>query len=136
MGYKLIGLAVAGACGALARYGLSGLFQRGQQIGFPWGTLTVNVLGCLICSKFRHVRGFLFGLICTLTQQRFAVSPETRAILLVGFLGSFTTFSAFLFETDQMLEQGEWLMAGLNLAGELGLGLAAYLLGAFLGRTI
>jgi CrcB protein len=125
MGYKLIGLAVAGACGALARYGLSGLFQRGQQIGFPWGTLTVNVLGC-----------FLFGLIWTLTQQRFAVSPETRAILLVGFLGSFTTFSAFLFETDQMLEQGEWLMAGLNLAGELGLGLAAYLLGAFLGRTI
>jgi CrcB protein len=125
MGYKLIGLAVAGACGALARYGLSGLFQRGQQIGFPWGTLTVNVLGC-----------FLFGLIWTLTQQRFTVSPETRAIILVGFLGSFTTFSAFLFETDQMLEQGEWLMAGLNLAGELGLGLAAYLLGAFLGRTI
>jgi CrcB protein len=125
MGYKLIGLAVAGACGALARYGLSGLFQRGQQIGFPWGTLTVNVLGC-----------FLFGLIWTLTQQRFTVSPETRAIILVGFLGSLTTFSAFLFETDQMLEQGEWLMAGLNLAGELGLGLAAYLLGAFLGRTI
>ena len=125
MGYKLIGLAVAGACGALARYGLSGVFQRGQHIGFPWGTLTVNVLGC-----------FLFGLIWTLTQQRFTVSPETRAIILVGFLGAFTTFSAFLFETDQRLEQGEWLMAGLNLAGELGLGLAAYLLGAFLGRTI
>jgi len=125
MGYKLIGLAVAGACGAMARYGLYRLFQRGQHIGFPWGTLTVNVLGC-----------FLFGLIWTLTQQRFTVSPETRAIILVGFLGSFTTFSAFLFETDQMLEQGEWLMAGLNLAGELGLGLAAYLLGAFLGRTI
>lgn len=125
MGYKLMVLAVAGACGALARYGLAGLFQRGQHIGFAWGTLTVNVLGC-----------FLFGLIWTLTQQRFLVSPETRAILLVGFLGSFTTFSAFLFETDQMLEQGEWLMAGLNLAGELGLGLAAYLLGAFLGRAI
>jgi len=96
MGYKLMGLAVAGACGTLARYGLAGLVQRGQHIGSPWGTLTVNVLGC-----------FLFGLIWTLTQQRFLVSPETRAILLVGFLGSFTTFSAFLFETDQMLEQGE-----------------------------
>ena len=90
-----------------------------------------------MCIRDRNVLGcFLFGLIWTLTQQRFLVSPETRAILLVGFLGSFTTFSAFLFETDQMLEQGEWLMAGLNLAGELGLGLAAYLLGAFLGRAI
>lgn len=125
MGYKLIGLAVAGAFGALARYGLAGLLQRGEHISFPWGTLTVNVLGC-----------FLFGLIWTLMQQRFLVSPETRAILLVGFLGSFTTFSAFLFETDQMLENAEWLMAGLNLAGELGLGLAAYLFGAFLGRMI
>lgn len=125
MGYKLIGLALAGACGALARYGLAGLFQRAQQMGFPWGTLTVNALGC-----------FLFGLIWTLTQQRLAISPETRTIVLVGFLGSFTTFSTFLFETDQMLEHAEWVMAGLNLTGQLGLGLAAYLLGAFLGRMI
>jgi len=125
MWYKLIGLGVAGACGALARYGLAGLFQRGQQMGFPWGTLTVNVLGC-----------FLFGLIWTLTQQRFAVSPDTRTIVLVGFLGSFTTFSAFLFETDQMLEHAEWFVAGLNLAGELGLGLLAYLLGTLLGRMV
>ena len=125
MWYKLIGLGVAGACGALARYGLAGLFQRGQQMGFPWGTLTVNVLGC-----------FLFGPIWTLTQQRFAVSPDTRTIVLVGFLGSFTTFSAFLFETDQMLEHAEWFVAGLNLAGELGLGLLAYLLGTLLGRMV
>lgn len=125
MWYKLIGLSIAGACGALARYGLAGLFQRTQQVGFPWGTLTVNVLGC-----------FLFGLIWTLTQQRFVISPDTRTIILVGFLGSFTTFSAFLFETDQMLERAEWFVAGLNLACELGLGLAAYLVGAFLGRTL
>lgn len=125
MWYKLIGLGVAGACGALARYGLAGLFQRGQRMGFPWGTLSVNVLGC-----------FLFGPIWTLTQQRFVVSPDTRTIVLVGFLGSFTTFSAFLFETDQMLEHAEWFVAGLNLAGELGLGLLAYLLGSFLGRMV
>jgi fluoride exporter len=125
MWYKLIGLAVAGACGALARYGLSGLIQRGHQTGFPWGTLAVNVLGC-----------FLFGLIWTVSQQRLTISSDTRTIVLVGFLGSFTTFSAFLFETDQMLEHGEWLVAGLNLASELGLGLGAYLLGAFLGRLI
>jgi len=125
MGYKLIGLAVAGACGALARYGLAGLFQRGPHMSFPWGTLTVNVLGC-----------FLFGLIWTLAQQRLIISPDLRTAILVGFLGSFTTFSSLIFETDQMLEHAEWLMAGLNLAGALGLGLAAYLLGAFLGRVV
>lgn len=125
MAYKLIGLAVAGACGALARYGLAGLLQRGPHLGFPWGTLTVNVLGC-----------FLFGLVWTLTQQRWALSPEARTVILAGFLGSFTTFSAFIFETDQMLEHAEWLVAGLNLIGGLGLGLGAYLLGAFLGRAV
>jgi hypothetical protein len=68
--------------------------------------------------------------------ERLAISPETRTIVLVGFLGSFTTFSTFLFETDQMLEHAEWVMAGLNLTGQLGLGLAAYLLGVFLGRVV
>ena len=94
-------------------------------MGFPWGTLTVNVLGC-----------FLFGLIWTLTQQRFMIGVETRTILLVGFLGSFTTFSTFLFETDQMIEHAELLLVGLNVVGQLGLGLGAYLLGAFLGRVM
>jgi CrcB protein len=125
MGYKLIGLALAGACGALARYGLAGLFQRGGLADFPWGTLVVNALGC-----------FLFGLLWILTQQRFAISPETRTIILVGFLGSFTTFSSFLFETNQMLEHGQWLLTGLNLVGGLALGWGAYLFGAFLGRMI
>jgi CrcB protein len=122
---RVIALAVAGACGTLARYGLAGLVQRGQLTSFPWGTLTVNVLGC-----------FLFGLIWTLTQQRLVISGETRTIILIGFLGSFTTFSAFLFETDQMLEHRQWLLAGLNMVAELGLGLGAYLLGALLGRIV
>ncbi len=125
MAYKLIGLALAGALGALARYGLGGLFQRSSPADFPWGTLAVNALGC-----------FLFGLIWTATQQRLALSPEMRTILLVGFLGAFTTFSSFVFETNQMLEHGEWLMATLNLAAELGLGWTAFLAGAFLGRLV
>ncbi len=125
MAYKLIGLAIAGALGALARYGLGGLFQRSSPAEFPWGTLLVNALGCL-----------LFGLIWTATQQRFAISPETRTILLVGFLGAFTTFSSFVFETNQMLEHGEWLVATLNVAGELGIGWGAFLCGSFIGRSI
>ncbi len=125
MTWKLLGLALAGALGSLARYGLAGLIQRGDHSGFPWGTLAVNMLGC-----------FLFGLIWTLTQHRFLLSGETRMILLVGFLGSFTTFSAFLFETDQMIEHSQWFLAGANVLGELAAGLAAYLLGAALGRLM
>ncbi|NCA83556.1 MAG: CrcB family protein [Opitutae bacterium] len=125
MSLKITGLAVAGACGALARYGLAGLLDRQMGSSFPWGTLAVNVAGC-----------FLFGLIWTLTQERWLIGGEMRMIVLVGFVGSFTTFSAFLFETDQMIEHAEWFMASLNLAGELGLGLVAYLAGAFVGRLL
>lgn len=122
---KLLWLALAGALGTLARYGLSGWVQRGANSGFPWGTLAVNALGC-----------FLFGLVWTLTQERLPIPGAVRAVVLIGFLGSFTTFSAFLFETDQMLEQSQWLLAGLNVTGELAAGLAAYLSGAALGRLI
>ena len=125
MWHKIVGLTVAGACGALARYGLAGAIERFNHSGFPWGTLAVNVLGC-----------FLFGLIWTFTQDRLWVSAEMRIVILVGFLGSFTTFSAFLFETHQMLAHAQWLMAGLNMLGGLAAGLGAYLLGAFLGRLI
>lgn len=122
---KFVGLTVAGGCGTLARYILAGLIQRGNHSGFPWGTLAVNVLGC-----------FIFGLVWALTQQRLLISGEARTVILVGFLGSFTTFSAFLFETDQFLENAQWLMAGVNVIAELAVGLGAYLLGAFLGGLI
>ena len=125
MGQKLFWLAVAGACGSLARYGLAGWIQSGLRSGFPWGTLAVNVLGC-----------FAFGLIWSLTQERMAIGPEVRTIVMVGFLGSFTTFSAFLFETEQMLEHAEWLAAALNVGGELAAGFLAYVLGVALGRWI
>ena len=125
MSSKLFWLALAGACGALARYGLGGWIQSGLRSGFPWGTLAVNALGC-----------FAFGLVWTLAQERMAISPEVRTIVLVGFLGSFTTFSAFLFETEQMIEHAEWLTAALNVTGELAAGFVAYLLGAGLGRWI
>lgn len=125
MWQKLFWLAVAGACGSMARYGLGGLVQGGVRSGFPWGTLAVNALGC-----------FAFGVVWSLAQQRLAISPELRTIILVGFLGSFTTFSAFIFETEQMFERAEWLMAGANVVLELFAGFAAYLLGAGLARLI
>lgn len=125
MWQKLVGLAIAGACGSLLRYGLGGLVQRFHVGVFPWGTLTVNVLGCL-----------LFGLAWSLLEGRVALSPETRTVLLVGFLGAFTTFSTFVFETDQLLGDAQWLLASLNVVGGLALGLAAYRLGTLLGRLL
>lgn len=125
MGQKLLWLALAGACGTLARYGLGGWAQRLAPPGFPWGTLVVNVSGC-----------FVFGLVWTLAQQRLVIAPELRTVVLVGFLGAFTTFSSLVFETEQLMAQSEWLRAALNAFGSLAAGLAAYVLGAWLGRPV
>ena len=95
-------LAIA-AGGAVARYGLSTAVYAWLGRGFPWGTLVVNVLGS----------GIMGGLF-VLFLERMSVSPEWRAVVLVGFLGAFTTFSAFSMETFQLLENGEILKAVLN----------------------
>jgi len=125
MWHKLIGFAVAGALGTLARYALAGIVQQNTNPGFPWGTWAVNAIGC-----------FAFSAIWSVTQERLMMSGETRTIILVGFLGAFTTFSAFIFETSEFIEHGQWLMAGLNVIGQSAVGLAAFILGAFFARAI
>jgi fluoride exporter len=101
---KLVLLCVAGAAGTLARFFLAGIVQRLHPYDFPWGTLAVNALGCL-----------LFGIVWSLAEGRGVISPQTRAIILVGFMGAFTTFSTFAFETSQLMHRGEMLAAGGNL---------------------
>jgi fluoride exporter len=118
-------LAVFGALGTLARYGLSGWVQRLGGAGFPWGTLAVNALGCL-----------LFGLVWALAEERLLISGQTRFILLTGFMGAFTTFSTFAFESSQMLRDGEWLLAGLNLVAQNLLGLLCMAAGIAVGRWL
>lgn len=122
---KLVGLAIAGAAGTLFRYGITGFTQKIAHSTYPWGTLTVNTIGC-----------FLFGLIWTFAAERVLISGDMRLVILTGFLGSFTTFSAFLFETDQLIEGSQWLLAGINVAGNVIAGLIAYLLGAAAARLI
>ena len=122
---KLIFIALAGGLGTLARYGLSGLAQRWAGSGFPWGTLTVNALGCL-----------LFGIIWALTSERFALSPEVRVIVLIGFLGAFTTFSTYVGETGQMLQNSQWLLAGGNILLQNTIGLALFFIGVALARWV
>ena len=122
---KLAWLAGAGALGTLARYGLAGLVQRLHQSEFPWGTLAVNALGC-----------FAFGIVWTLAEERLVIGGETRAILLIGFMGAFTTFSTYAFETSAMLRDAEWMLAAANALAQNVLGVVAFFLGVALGRAL
>ncbi|MBN2451545.1 MAG: fluoride efflux transporter CrcB [Lentisphaeria bacterium] len=125
MWQKLLCIGLAGACGTLARYGLSGLLQRWAGSGFPWGTLGVNALGCLA-----------FGVVWSLASIRMSLSPELRAILLVGFLGAFTTFSTFVSESGQLVADGEYLRALCNVLLQNGIGLVLFAAGMALGRLL
>lgn len=124
MAGKLLGICIAGALGALCRYGLSGLVHKIGGAGFPWGTLVVNMTGC-----------FLVGLLWALFENRFSLSPEIRIVVLVGFMGAFTTFSAFALETGELLRSSGFLYASANILLHNGLGLALLLAGQALGKT-
>ena len=125
MGQKLLWLAVAGAIGTLSRYALAGFVQRLAGGVFPWGTLAVNGLGC-----------FVFGVIWAMAGERLALGPELRTIVLVGFLGAFTTFSALISESGLLAMDSEWLWATANLLVQNVLGIVTFFLGLLLGRTI
>lgn len=121
---KLLLLALAGAAGTLARYGLSGLMQRLSGAAFPFGTLAVNAAGCL-----------LFGFVWALYEGR-VISPEARVVVLVGFMGAFTTFSSFAFETGELLRDGQLSYAALNIIAQNAIGIAVFFAGLFIGKFI
>ena len=120
---KLILLGAAGAMGTLARYACSSLSYRLLGTVFPWGTLFVNVTGC-----------FLFGVIVGLTKQSDHVEGDLRFFALTGFLGAFTTFSTFAFETTDRLRAAEWSTGFANFAAQNALGLTAAWCGLLLGE--
>ncbi|MBI5521123.1 MAG: fluoride efflux transporter CrcB [Desulfarculus sp.] len=122
---KLFYIGLAGALGTLARYGLSGWVQRLGDFSYPWGTTAVNLLGC-----------FLFGLVWTWAEARLWFTGEMRAVVLVGFMGGFTTFSSFAFETGMLLKDSQWLMACANLVLQNLVGLVALALGWAAGKAI
>ena len=94
-----------GFAGALLRYGLSGFVHRRLPLAtFPYGTLAVNVIGCLS-----------IGIIAGLAESRQLFGPELRTFALVGLLGGFTTFSTFGYETIAMARDGETLRAATNV---------------------
>jgi len=122
---ELLAVGAGGFVGAIARYGLSGLVYRWFGESFPVGTLAVNLLGCLV-----------IGLLSALSEDRQALSAHARLFVMIGLLGSFTTFSTFGYETVELLRSGSVKLALLNAVGSVVLGLAAVILGRTLFRLL
>lgn len=117
-------VAVGSAVGGASRYGLALAIQQRAGVGFPWGTLIVNVTG-----------SFLLGFLFRWTIATHA-SPELRALLTTGFCGGYTTFSTFSLETVRLMEDGEYRRAGLYIALSVGISLAATLAGISAAREL
>jgi CrcB protein len=121
----LLAIAFGGGLGSLLRHFLATAVQTVSGSAFPWGILTVNVLG-----------GLLMGIIVELGALKFAFSLETRAFLTTGLLGGFTTFSAFSLDTVLLIERGDWSGAALYVTASVALSIAALFIGLWLVRTL
>ncbi len=109
---RIVLIALFGAAGTLARYGLQGAVQVRAGGTFPYGTLLVNLTGC-----------FLLGLIAQFTLNRMVISPDWRMAIAVGLFGGFTTFSSFGWETAKMMEEGQWMRASVYVGASVVAGL-------------
>jgi len=122
---QLLAIALGGATGAVMRFLVSTGVHRLAGRDFPYGTLSVNVVGSL-------VMGFLYIILI----ERASLGAEWRAVLLVGFLGAFTTFSTFSIETLNLIENGELIKAGTNVIISVVLCLLAAWSGVYVGRQL
>jgi len=120
MGYLLI--AIGGAIGAVARYVVGSAVHSRVVGNFPWGTFIINATG-----------SFLLGLVNTLLADRFLTSPHWRPLFTIGFVGAYTTFSTFEYETAKL--GSSWQALG-NLLGSVVAGYACVWLGIFAARWI
>ena len=122
---NIFNIALGGAIGAVMRYlvstGVHSLLGR----GFPYGTMTVNVLG-----------SFLIGFMYVFLMERSSLGPEWRALILIGFLGAFTTFSTFSLETLNLLQSGAMARAMANILISVITCILATWLGIILGRQL
>ncbi|WP_306132625.1 fluoride efflux transporter CrcB [Roseivivax marinus] len=123
MSFTLVQIAVGGAAGAVSRYLTGQAAMRVMGPGFPWGTLTVNVVGSF-------VMGVIVVTLAELSANR--ISP----LLVTGFLGAFTTFSSFSLDTAYMWERGETVQAGAYVAASVVLSLAALFAGLWAARWV
>jgi CrcB protein len=123
--YKILLIGIAGLCGTLARYYLSGWADQWWGGTFPFGTFIVNATGCLAV-------GFLFHA----TEEKYLIDPAVRSAVLVGFLGGFTTFSSFAVQSFSLLRGGEIFLASINILVSNIAGLILVWFGYALSRVI
>jgi len=120
---KYLLLCLAGAAGTLSRFWVGGFFQRLAGEGFPFGNFIVNITGCL-----------LFGLIYAIVENRSGLPGDMRLYVLTGFMGAYTTFSSYMFESVALMQNGLWLAATGNIVGQTVLGVVGIVAGLALGR--
>lgn len=122
---NLLAIAIGGAFGAVGRYASSQWVYAVLGRSFPFGTLVVNVAG-----------SFLMGLLAVLLIEKMVAGPELRAFLMIGFLGSFTTFSTFSLETVNLISSGETIKAGVNMLISVFVCVTACWMGMVLARQL
>jgi CrcB protein len=122
---KFVNLIIGGAAGTVARYLLGGAVYRLMGTGFPYGTLIVNISGC-----------FILGILASLSDKKFMLSPDARLLLMIGFCGAFTTFSTLIFETDSLVRNGQMIRAFGNVFASVILGFILFRVGTFIGEIL
>ncbi len=123
MTYLIIG--IGGFLGANARYLLGGWIAERYGTSFPYGTMVINVSG-----------SFVIGFFLVLISDRFIIHPNWRLFFAIGFLGAYTTFSTFSFETFALIQQRSFFLAVANMAGSVVLGQLAVVAGMILARLL
>ena len=116
---------IGGFVGAIVRYALAVWIGQAWGRAFPLGTFIINVSG-----------SFLIGLLMTLFTERYSFDPAWRLLFVVGFLGAYTTFSTFEYETGKLINDSEWLFAAMNVVLSVTAGFVALKFGEVLAKSI
>ena len=122
---RYVMIALGGAAGALARYQVASMVQARVPAGFPYGTLIVNVSGCLV-----------MGIVMALLTERAVMHANWRFLVPIGFIGAYTTFSTFEYETFRAMAEGAWRVATWNVVVSVVVGYLALWTGVIIGRQL
>ncbi len=122
---KLICLGAGSLLGGFARYFMAGFIYKAFGSNYPYGTLAVNILGCLV-----------IGILSSISEEKFFLGSNGRILLMTGFCGAFTTFSALMLETDDLIKYGPMVRALGYVILSCVLGFIVFRLGSLLGKLV
>jgi CrcB protein len=122
---KVLWISIGAVLGANLRYWVGDWAAQRFGSSFPHGTLLINLSG-----------SFLLGLIVSMSMENFIIDPRLRLLLTIGFLGSYTTFSTYAYESIALISQGQWGLGLFNLLGSSLLGALFAIMGIWLGKIL